>query len=50
MLYRMATKMVKILEGKVYEKWLRSPGLFSPEQRRWKGGFMVAAAPHKGQH
>jgi len=28
-----ATKVVKILEGKVYEEQLRSLGLLSPEQR-----------------
>ena len=30
---RRVTKMVKGLEGKVYEEWLRSLGWASPEQR-----------------
>ena len=37
---RRAAKMVKDLEGN--EEWLRSLGLFSPEQRRLRGGIMVA--------
>ena len=28
-----ATKIVKSLEGKMYEEWLRSLGLLSPDQR-----------------
>ena len=36
--------MVKCLEGKVYEDWLRSLGLFSPEQSRLRGGLMVACS------
>jgi len=43
-----ATNMVKGLEGKTHEEWLRSLGLFSPEQRRLRGGLMVAAAPPEG--
>jgi len=39
--------MVKSLEGKMYEEWLRSLGLFRQEQRRLRRGLMVAAAPHK---
>ena len=35
-------KMGKGLEGKMYEEQLRSCGLFSPEQRRLRGGLMVA--------
>ena len=34
-----ATKMVK---DKTYQEWLRSLGLFSPEQSRLRGGLMVA--------
>ena len=30
---RWTMKMVKGLEGKMYENWLRSLGLLSPEQR-----------------
>ena len=35
------------LEGKVYEEWLSSLGLFSPEQRRLRGGLMAAYSPRK---
>jgi len=45
---RRTTKMVKGLGGKMYGKQLRLLGVFSPEQRRLRGGFMVATAPHKG--
>jgi len=31
---RRATKMMKGLEGKTYEEWLRSPGLFTLEKKR----------------
>ena len=34
--------MGKDLEGKLCEEQLRSLGLFSPEQRRLRGGLMVA--------
>jgi len=39
--------MVKGLEDKVYEEWLRSLGLRSSEQRRMRGDLMVAVAPHR---
>ena len=35
-------KVGKALEGKMHEEWLRSLGLFGPEQRRLRGGLMVA--------
>ena len=35
-------KVKKGLEDKMCEEWLRSCGLFSPEQRRLRGGLMVA--------
>jgi len=41
--------MAKGLEGKMCEERLRSLGLFSPEQRRLRGGLVVAAAPHREQ-
>jgi len=35
-------KVKKGLEDKMCEEWLRSRGLFSPEQRRLRGSLMVA--------
>lgn len=35
-------KMVKSLEDRVYEEQLRSPGFFSPENRRLRTGLMTA--------
>ena len=39
---RRAAKMVKGMESKTQEEWLRSLGLFSPEQRRLRGELVVA--------
>ena len=39
---RRATKRVKGLEPKIYEKQLRSIDLVSPDKRRLRGGLMVA--------
>lgn len=32
----------------MHKKWLRSLGLYGPEQRRLEGGLTVAAAPLEG--
>jgi len=34
---RRATKMVKCLEDKTYEEWLRPLGVLSPEQTKLRG-------------
>ena len=36
--------MVKGLDEEMYEEWLRSLGLFSPEQNRPRGGLMAACS------
>jgi len=36
--------MLKDPEGKAYEERLRALALFSPEQRRLRGGLMVACS------
>ena len=41
--------MLNELEGKACEKQLRSLGLFSPEQRRLRGGLMVAYSSSQGE-
>ena len=44
---RRETNIAKGLEGKVYKEWLRSLGSLSPEQRRLRGGLMMAVVPHR---
>lgn len=34
--------MEKALEGKMCDEWLRSLGLFGPEQKRMRRGLMAA--------
>jgi len=41
--------MVQVLEGRTYEERLRALGLFSPEQRRPRGGLtVVCSSPMTG--
>ena len=39
---RSAIRMRKVLRHKMCEEWLRFIGLFSPEQRRLRGGLIAA--------
>lgn len=40
---------MKVLESKVYEGWLKSLILFSPEQMRLREGSMVASSSSRGE-
>lgn len=40
--------MIKNIEDKTHEEWLRSLGLFNPEKRRLRGGLTVACGSSKG--
>ena len=45
---RSVTEMVKGLEGKMSEEWLRPFDLFNAKQRRLSGGLRVACSSSQG--